>query len=76
MTYTTPRNQSVWEATARRTDTDSGTGVIFSQRALTVDLDGGGAPELLAEAAKAGVRAGARDGVVPQLVEETHPSPS
>jgi len=43
---------------------------------LTIDLDGGGAHGLLAEAAEAGVRARARDGVVPQLVEEAHPSPS
>jgi hypothetical protein len=43
---------------------------------LTIDLDGGGARGLLAEAAEAGVRARARDGVVPQLVEEAHPSPS
>jgi hypothetical protein len=43
---------------------------------LTIDLHGGGARGLLAEAAEAGVRAGARDGVVPQLVEETHPAPA
>jgi len=44
---------------------------------LTIDLHGGGARGLLAEAAEAGVRAGARDGVVPQLVEEAHiPLPS
>ncbi|CAD6341638.1 unnamed protein product [Miscanthus lutarioriparius] len=43
---------------------------------LTIDLDGGGAHGLLAEAAEAGVRARAREGVVPQLVEEAHPSPS
>jgi hypothetical protein len=40
---------------------------------FTVDLDGGGAGGgVLAEAAEAGVGAGPRDGVVPQLVEETH----
>jgi hypothetical protein len=43
---------------------------------LTTDLNGGGARGLLAEAAEAGVRARARDGVVPQLVEEAHPTPS
>lgn len=59
------------------TQADSGTGVIaFLPSALTIDLDRGGARDLLAEATEASVRAGSRDGVIPQLVEETHPSPS